>query len=98
VTRPPRWRCSAGSDEHPLAVLEDIIDNSRVAPGIEALLRAEADSQPPALGPLAAAGGREQQQPHRALRSAGRTISRLRILPVGPLGSASTIHTLRGYL
>ncbi len=29
---------------------------------------------------------------------AGASISRLRILPVGPLGSASTNHTCRGYL
>jgi hypothetical protein len=28
----------------------------------------------------------------------GTSISRLRILPVGPLGSSSTNHTLRGYL
>ena len=35
---------------------------------------------------------------HRALNSAGATISRLRILPVGPFGSASTNHTCRGYL
>ena len=35
---------------------------------------------------------------HRALNSAGTTISRLRILPVGPLGSESTNHTCRGYL
>ena len=33
-----------------------------------------------------------------AARSAGMTISRFWILPVAPLGSASTIHTCRGYL
>jgi hypothetical protein len=36
--------------------------------------------------------------PHGAVRSAGMTISRFWILPVGPLGSTSTIHTWRGYL
>lgn len=30
--------------------------------------------------------------------SGGMTISRLTILPVAPFGSASTIHTMRGYL
>jgi hypothetical protein len=54
--------------------------------------------QPLALGALAGARRSEQQQPHRAARSAGMTISRLRILPVPPFGSASTIHTCRGYL
>jgi hypothetical protein len=38
------------------------------------------------------------QQPHLTARSAGMTISRFWILPVGPLGNASTIHTWRGYL
>jgi hypothetical protein len=32
------------------------------------------------------------------LTSEGTSISRLRILPVGPFGSSSTNHTLRGYL
>jgi excinuclease ABC subunit A len=51
----------------------------------------------------AGAGRGEQQQPHGAaagglgksgaVRSAGMTMSRFWILPVGPLGSASTIHT-----
>ena len=64
--------------------------------------------QPLALRALARAGRSEQQQPHGAVaggpgksdaaRSAGMTISRLTILPVPPLGSASTIHTCRGYL
>ena len=49
--------------------------------------------QPLALRALAGAWGSEQQQPHRMARSAGMTISRFWILPVGPLGSASTIHT-----
>jgi hypothetical protein len=39
-----------------------------------------------------------QQPPYGAVRSAGMTISRFWILPVGPLGSASAIHTWRGYL
>jgi len=38
------------------------------------------------------------QSPHHLPGSAGGTISRLRILPVGPFGSVSTTHTLRGYL
>ena len=50
------------------------------------------------LRPLAGAGRSEQQQPHRPVRSAGITMSRFRILPVAPLGSASMIHTWRGYL
>ena len=60
--------------------------------------------QPLALRALAGARRSEQQQPHGAAsrhswpRSAGMTISRFWILPVGPLGSASTIHTWRGYL
>ena len=33
-----------------------------------------------------------------AQRSTGGLISRLRILPVGPLGSSSSNHTWRGYL
>ena len=48
-----------------------------------------------ALRTLASAGRSEQQQPHD---SVGMTISRLTILPVAPLGSASMIHTCRGYL
>ena len=35
---------------------------------------------------------------NEAVRLAGMTISRFWILPVGPLGSASRIHTWRGYL
>ena len=54
--------------------------------------------QPLALRALARARGSEQQQPHGTARSAGMTISRFWILPVAPLGSASTIHTWRGYL
>ena len=54
--------------------------------------------QPLALRALAGARGSEQQQPHGAVRPAGMTMSRFWILPVGPLGSASTIHTWRGYL
>ena len=67
--------------------------------------------QPLALRALAGTGRGEQQQPHGAApfswltvqpyrpdRSAGMTISRFWILPVGPLGSASMIHTWRGYL
>ena len=59
---------------------------------------AEPGRQPLALGALARAGGSEQQHPHRAISPSGGTISRLTILPVGPFGSASTIHTWRGYL
>src|SRR5439155_18516655 len=50
----------------------------------------------------AAAEARAEDQPvvvvvgHHA--STGIAIPRLRILPVGPLGRSSTIHTLRGYL
>ena len=44
------------------------------------------------------AGRWRKQQPHCATGSVGRTISRLTILPVGPFGSTSTIHTWRGYL
>ena len=40
-------------------------------------------------------GGRANRDAHASL---GGSISRLRILPVGPLGSSSTNHTLRGYL
>ena len=64
--------------------------------------------QPLALRALAGARRGEQQQPHGAaaegpgksgaVRSAGMTISRFWILPVAPLGSASMIHTCRGYL
>ena len=61
--------------------------------------------QPLALRALAGAGRSEQQQPHEAAAegpgkssAAGMTMSRLTILPVGPLGSASMIHTWRGYL
>jgi hypothetical protein len=54
--------------------------------------------QPLALRALAGARRGEQQQPHLTARSAGMTISRFWILPVGPLGNASTIHTWRGYL
>ena len=50
------------------------------------------------LRSLPGAGGSEQQQPHPATRPAGGTMSRFWILPVGPLGSTSTIHTCRGYL
>ena len=59
---------------------------------------AEPGRQPLALGALARAGGSEQQHPHRAISPSGGTISRLTILPVGPFGNASTIHTWRGYL
>src|SRR5215469_8111077 len=59
---------------------------------------AEPPRQPLALRALAGAGRSEQQQPHRTARSAGMTMSRFWILPVEPLGSASTIHTWRGYL
>ena len=64
--------------------------------------------QPLALGALAGARRSEQQQPHGAAaggpgksdadRSAGMTMCRFWILPVAPLGSASMIHTCRGYL
>jgi hypothetical protein len=58
--------------------------------------------QPLALRALAGPGRGEQQQSHGAAydpgRSAGMTISRFWILPVAPLGSASMIHTCRGYL
>ncbi len=37
-------------------------------------------------------------EPAPASTSEGTSISRLRILPVGPLGSSSMNHTLRGYL
>jgi len=54
--------------------------------------------QPLALRALAGARRSEQQQPHDTISPSGMTISRLTILPVPPLGSASTIHTCRGYL
>ena len=44
------------------------------------------------------AAAASRRSPHSPGRSAGMTISRFWILPVGPLGSASTIHTWRGYL
>src|SRR4029453_395731 len=61
-------------------------------------LPARPAGHPRAPGSLSPPGGGAQQQPHRWPASAGGTISRLRILPVAVFGSASTIHTLRGYL
>jgi hypothetical protein len=58
----------------------------------------EPSGQPLALRAFAGPRGSEQQQPHGTARSAGMTISRFWILPVVPLGSASAIHTWRGYL
>ena len=43
-------------------------------------------------------GRSEQEQPHGWVSPGGMTMSRFWIFPVGPLGSASTIHTCRGYL
>ena len=68
----------------------------RPVPGGEVLHARQAASRVPGV-PVAAARGSEQQ-PHRPLGPPGGTISRLRILPVGPFGRASTIHTVRGYL
>jgi LuxR family maltose regulon positive regulatory protein len=75
-----------------LGALRDVLDGS--APVIGYLTVVE----PLALRALAGAGRSEQQEPHRAAWSSGMTISRFWILPVGPLGSASAIHTCRGYL
>ena len=47
-------------------------------------------------------GQRDQRQPRAEAQAcstfSGTSISRLRILPVGPLGSSSTNQILRGYL
>ena len=43
-------------------------------------------------------GARACGHAHRGALATGAWISRLRILPVGPFGSASTNHTWRGYL
>ena len=51
-----------------------------------------------AAGGLAGMGFGAQQRPHGVVGSAGMTMSRLTILPVGPLGSVSAIHTWRGSL
>ena len=59
---------------------------------------AGAGRQPLALRALAGARRGEQQRPHEPISPSGMTMSRLTILPVPPLGSASTIHTWRGYL
>jgi hypothetical protein len=78
----------------------DLAAGGRVGPGFGAQQVTRGDvpgagpgRQPLALGALAGPRRSEQQQPHGAVRSAGMTISRFWILPVGPLGSASTIHT-----
>src|ERR1700733_2825478 len=49
-------------------------------------------------GTAAVRPGRGRPRPQGAARSVGMTMSRFWILPVGPLGSASTNHTWRGYL
>src|SRR4029453_10557180 len=94
-----------GDQVAPLQVRGDVAADGRAGPSLGPqqlpggdVLHAESVGESFALGPLARAGGREQPQPHRSPSSAGGTISRLRILPVAVLGSASTIHTLRGYL
>ena len=63
-------------------------DVPRAGPGREAFT----------LRSLPGAGRSEQQQSHPTVRPSGGTISRFWILPVGPLGSTSTIHRWRGYL